>query len=95
MKDPNKLTRLRELAGLPTPEYTTYYNLAGPDKDHAVGRIDGDDVFVVEMNRTGYDSLIQENNPKQAYIVLYKLYKDEPEIEPTKKLDLMESLLGD
>ena len=95
MKDPNKLTRLRELAGLPTPEYTTYYNLGGPDKNCAVGRIDGDDVFVVEMNRTGYDNIIQENNPKKAYSVLYKIYTENPEVEATKKLNLLESLLED
>ena len=73
--DPEKLDQIKKLSGQRPAKYTTYYNLGGPEKDMAVGRIDGEDVFVVEMDRTGYDSIIQKNpDPKRAYSTLYHLY---------------------
>jgi len=84
--NPEKLDELRNLVGLTPVKYTTYYNLAGPEKNMAVGRIDGNDVFVVEMDRTGCDSLLQENkDPKEAYTTLYKLYEDRIVVSPEEK----------
>ena len=77
--DPTKLDPLRRMAGMPPAKYTVYYNLAGPEKNCAVGRIDHKDVFVVEMENEEYEKLLKENNHflRESYLALYEIYRKE------------------
>jgi hypothetical protein len=68
---------MRKLAGIKTAQYTTYYNLAGPEKHCAVGRIDHKDVFTVKMAEGEYKTLLQENrSEREAYSALYKIHEE-------------------
>jgi hypothetical protein len=67
---------MRKMAGINPAKYTTYYNLAGPDKNHAVGRIDHKDVFTVKMAEGEYKSLLQESkNEREVYCTLYEIHE--------------------
>ena len=77
MLNPSKLDEIRKLAGIQAAKYTTYYNLGGPDKHCAVGRIDHKDVVTVKMAEGEYKTLLQENrNEREAYCSLYKIYEE-------------------
>jgi len=74
--EPFEIDRFRKFAGLHPAKFGTYYNLGGPEKHHAVGRIDQKDAFVIEMKREDYEALLQENeNPREAYLALYEIYQ--------------------
>ena len=74
--DPFKLDPLRKMAGLSPVEYTVYYNLAGSEKNCAVGRIDHKDAFIVEMTNEEYKKLLEDNkNPRECYLTLYEIHK--------------------
>ncbi len=75
--DADYIIELRKIAGMPSPDLTTYYNLAGPDKKKAVGRLNGEDKFVVPMEEDEYRSLEKEYTPEGCYRILYGLYCEE------------------
>lgn len=67
---------LRKRAGLPPLEYTTYYNLAGPHRLHAEGRVNMDTRFIIEMDQRGYEEILQNcHDQRVAYQKLLSLYK--------------------
>jgi len=72
--DADQIAKIRKLAGMPPAELTTYYNLAGPDKNKVAGRINGDDKFVVAMEEYEYQSLVEDHSPEECYRILYSLY---------------------
>ena len=75
--NPPKLDEMRKLAGISPAKYTTYYNLAGPEKNCAVGRIDFKDVFTIKMAEGEYKTILQENrNDREAYCALYKIHEE-------------------
>ena len=75
MQDPTDMDKLRSVAGLPPLKYTTYYNLGGPDKNHAVGRVNGEDKFVVEMEKLDYNEVLEKcRDQREAYLALVKIY---------------------
>ena len=75
--NPPKLDEIRKMAGINPAKYTTYYNLAGPEKHCAVGRIDRKDVFTVKMAEGEYKTLLQETKTdREAYCSLYKIHEE-------------------
>jgi len=75
--DPFKLDEMRKFAGMSPAKYSTYYNLAGPEKYCAVGRINQKDVFAVKMAEGEYKTLLQENkNDREAYCILLKIHEE-------------------
>lgn len=73
----DQIARVRKLAGMAPGKLTTYYNLAGPDKNKAAGRLNGSDKFVVPMDETEYRRLEESHTPEECYRILHQQYCEE------------------
>jgi len=86
--DPDTIDELRSIAGLPVAKYTTYYNLAGPHRRMAEGRVNGKSKFIIEMNKADYEESLQDvRNQKDHYELLLTLYQEKSKEESDDETD--------